>query len=77
MLQLTGPFEICTEHGSIIAVLCAKFQTDWIIETDVMDQWDFTRFEFKTSFGQISYIAQYPRLLKQGLNWEEVLLIGS
>ena len=45
------------------SVLCAKFQTDWTIETDVMDERDFARFELKMSFGRISYIAQYPGLL--------------
>ena len=48
----------CTEHGSITAVHCAKFQTDWTIETDVMDERDFARIEFKMGFGRISYIAQ-------------------
>ena len=43
----------------ITAVLCAKFQTDWTIETDVTDERDFARFEFKMRFGRISYIAQY------------------
>ena len=33
-----------TEHGSITAVLCAKFQIDWTIETDIMDEQDFTKF---------------------------------
>ena len=47
-----------TEHGSNTAVLCAKFQNDdWITETDVMEERDFARFEFKMSFGRISYIA--------------------
>ena len=53
--------KFCTEHDSVTAVLCAKFQTDWTIETDVMDERDFVRFEFKMSFGRISYIAQHPR----------------
>ena len=52
--------KFCTEHGSITAMLCAKFQTDWTIETDVMDGQVFARFEFKMSLGRISYIAQYP-----------------
>ena len=51
--------KFCTEHGSIIAVLCAKFQTDWTIEMDVMEERVFARFEFKMSFGRISYIEQY------------------
>ena len=36
--------KFCTAHGSITAVLRAKFQTDWTIETDVMDERDFKRF---------------------------------
>ena len=52
-----------TEHGSDTAVLCAKFQNAWIIETDVRDEHDFARFEFKMSFGWISYIAQHPWIL--------------
>ena len=34
---------------------------DWAIETDVMDERDFAGFEFKTSFGRISYIAQHSK----------------
>ena len=45
---------------SITAVLCAKLQTHWTIETYVMDKRDFIRFEFKMSFGRISYIAEHP-----------------
>ena len=48
--------KFCTEQGSITAVLCAKFQTEWTIEMGVVDKQDFARFEFKMSFGQISYI---------------------
>ena len=53
--------KFCTEHGSTTAVLCAKFQNYWTIKTDVMDERDFTRFEFKMLFGQISHIAHGPR----------------
>ena len=67
------PLKFCTEHGSITAVLCAKFQTDWIIEMDVMDERDFARFEFRMSCGRISYIAEYPSYLKwiQGIGKTE------
>ena len=37
----------CTEHGSIIAVLYAKFQYDWMTEMDIMVERDFARFEFR------------------------------
>ena len=43
-------------HQQITAVLCAKMQNYWITETDVMG----TRFEFKISFGYLSYITQQP-----------------
>ena len=33
-----------TEHGSITAVLCAKFQNDWRTETNLMDKRGFARF---------------------------------
>ena len=52
----------CTKHGSDTAMLCAKFQNDWIIDTDVMDECDFAIFEFKMSFQRISRIAQHPWL---------------
>ena len=47
MLVWAIALKFCTEHGSITAVLCAKFQIDWTIETGVMDERDFARFEFK------------------------------
>ena len=40
------------------AVHCAKFQNDWTTETDVWDERDFARFEFKLRFGRLSYITQ-------------------
>ena len=57
----------CTEHGSITAVLCAKFRNDCTIETDVTGKRDFARLEIKMSFGQISYIAKHPRFLRSYL----------
>ena len=50
----------CTEHGNITAVLCAKFQNNLINEMDVMDEKDFTRFEFKRSWGGIYHILKQP-----------------
>ena len=50
--------EFHTEHGSIIAVLCAESQIDWTTETYVLDERVFARFEFNMGFGQISYITQ-------------------
>ena len=40
-------------------VLCVKFQNVWTTETDVMDERDFARYEFKITFGRISLIAQH------------------
>ena len=36
--------KFCTEHGSDTAVFCAKFQKDWIIEANVMEERDFAGF---------------------------------
>ena len=41
--------KFCTGHGSITAMPCAKFQSDWAIEMGDMNEQDFTRFEFKMS----------------------------
>ena len=51
-----------TEHDSDTVVFWAKFQEVWIIETDVMGDIYFARFELKMSFGLISDNAQQPRL---------------
>ena len=50
----------CTEHGSITAVLCVNFQNDLTDEMGVLEERDFTRFEFNMSFEQISHIATIP-----------------
>ena len=34
-----------TEHGNDIVVLCANFQIDWTIESDVTNERDFVRLE--------------------------------
>ena len=44
--------KIYTEHGNITAVLCGKFQNDWKNATDVIDERDFTRFEFRVLWGE-------------------------
>ena len=51
-LFLTCPFilKFCIEHGSDAAVLCEKFQKDPTSKIDVIDEWAFTRFEFKKSW---------------------------
>ena len=40
--------KICTEHDSDTVVLCAHFQNDSTTATNVMDERDFARFEFRT-----------------------------
>ena len=57
-LAVKSFWNFCTEHGSIIAVLCAKFPNDLTPEMDVDGQ-DFMRFEFKMSF---EVYAHYPVL---------------
>ena len=47
----------CTEHDSSSAVLCAKFQTDWTIKMNVIDERDSSRFEFKMIVWGIYCIA--------------------
>ena len=46
--------KFCTENG----ITTVKLQIDWVTQSDVMGKRNFTRFGFKMSFGQISYIAQ-------------------
>ena len=58
-LSCLNVLKFCKGHGSITAVLCAKFQNDWITHKWVMGEQNFTRFEFKMSFGRISYNAQH------------------
>ena len=50
--------KFCTEYGSITVVLCAKLWKDWTTKTDVTDERDYEKVEFKMSFGRMSYIAQ-------------------
>ena len=49
-----------TEHDSDTAVLCAQFQIDWVNNMDVIEEQAFARFDFKKSFGWISYFATVP-----------------
>ena len=63
--------KFCPKQGSITAMLYTKLQTDWTIKTDVVDERDFARFGFKISFGQISYIAQYPWFLASAAHQQQ------
>ena len=61
--------KFCTEHGSITAVLCAKFQNDLATKMGIVDERDFARFKFKMRFGRISYIGTAPRCTSDD-TWE-------
>ena len=52
--------KFCTEHGSITAVLCAKFQNHWTTEKNAMDRWHFMRFDLKLSLRQMLTTAMAP-----------------
>ena len=52
--------KFCMEHDKDTVVLCAKFQNNWMINVDFTDEWVFTRFGFKMSFGGIFHIVQTP-----------------
>ena len=49
-------------QGTEVSLSCTKqnFLNDWTTEWDVMDERDFARFQFKMSFGLISYFAHRP-----------------
>ena len=53
-------FWSCVQSAADTAVLCTKFQDDWIIGPEIMDERDFARFEFEIRFGRTSYIAHHP-----------------
>ena len=72
LITQTVVLRFCTEHDRITAVLCAKFQNYWATETNVMDERDFARFEFKISFECSSFIAQPPA--RSGLSIKRVSL---
>ena len=52
--------KFCTEHGSITAVLCAKFQNHWTTDKNAMDRWHFMRFDLKRSLRQMLTTAMAP-----------------
>ena len=51
LLNYSIVLKLCTEHGSITAVLCAKFPNDWTTEIIALDERVSARFEFKMSLG--------------------------
>ena len=48
---------ICTGHGSVIAVLCERFDDDCTTKMDITGEHDFATFEFKMSYRGISCIT--------------------
>ena len=46
-------------QNTAVSLPCSvqKFQSDWTTETDVMNEREFARFEFKMGFGQVSYVT--------------------
>ena len=52
LLSCPISLNVCTEHGSNTAVLCAKFQNDLITKMDALDERDLARFECKLSLRQ-------------------------
>ena len=54
LVRCTIVLEFCTEHGSIIAVLCTKFQNNWATEKSVTGKQVLS---FCRDLGGISYIV--------------------
>ena len=54
--QIVQTFD--TEHGCVIALICANFQNDFSTATNVLYKLYFDRCESKMSFGLISYIMK-------------------
>ena len=52
--------KICTEHGSLTAVLCAKFQNDFTADMCAMEERYFARFESEVGMGWISSVTALP-----------------
>ena len=40
--------KFCTEHGNITALICAKFQNDWVTDKWAISKLEFVRFWFLT-----------------------------
>ena len=62
--------KFCTEHGSVTAMLCAKYQNDWGIEKPVTH--NFAIFAYKINFRGMIYIATFPeprRLWASCIRW--------
>ena len=57
--------KFCTKHGSIAAMLCAKFQNDWIIDTEAADIPDITRFKFMMNL-EMTFPVETARWLYNG-----------
>ena len=51
--------KFCTEHGNNNAIVGAKCYNDQKNKTDVMGEWNFTRFKSRMNCRWISYKLQY------------------
>ena len=67
-MSITIVFKCCTEC-QWYAMLCTKFRNDWTTETDVVE---WTRFEIKMVFGQITQAAPRAWVL-----WGTFLILAN
>ena len=58
--------QICTEHGSVPVVLCAKFHNDATSDTVAMNKRDFTRFHLEADCDRICCIATRQESMIKG-----------
>ena len=67
ILFLNNPIvlKFCSEHGSITFMLCAKFQNDWMTETDFMDKQNFARLELNSLRPSDAYMCRWTQFLPQ------------
>ena len=61
----------------LVAILCAKFQNEWVTEIDIMDDRVFAKFEIKMNFGWISCFATCPRFRQMFVILLKISLITS
>ena len=80
------PYDFNILHRST-AVLCAKFQKHWVTAINDIDEWEFDRFEFKTSLEGLRRFYQdslkipkteenFTHLTQRGLNKMVAILQG-
>ena len=58
------------DHGNGTIVFCVKCQNEWATDMNVMDGWDFARFEFKLHFvGYWKGSCRLHRAITAGTRW--------